>query len=195
MTDTVEWYWDQQWQSAVHMYISLETDGTRQFLDQKVVRIALVLTDATHQVMSLESFFVQGATQLGYNPNRYSLSQVANGLDQADAKTHLMERIRVIQKNRGTIVAHNLQFVGHQFMQLGINLTALGVNSFCIMKGSTEVCRLVPLSHGQYKYPKLIELCRFLEPQVHWRLDALQKAEDKAWAIQCCYKTLVEKYL
>lgn len=180
--------------TSKHMYISVETDGSPSFLSQRIIRVALVLTDAYHQVLSLESFFVHGATKLGYNPNGYSLTQVNSGLLPRDAGFHLLKRLHYIQANHGTVVAHNLQFVEQQLVQLGLYLPGLGLDKnqlVCVMKKTTDVCKLEHPSDQQqpkYKYPKLTELCQFLGLES----EDLQRAENKAWAIQNCYKTLIK---
>ena len=67
-----------------------------------------------------------------------------------------------------TIVAHNISFdlgfVGQMMERNDLTETAKVIknfSNFCTMKSSTDLCKL-PGKFGKYKWPKLIELYKFL---------------------------------
>ena len=76
--------------------------------------------------------------------------------------------IDVIEKDfadASLIVSHNtafdFMFLREEFSRLNRVLTI--ENEFCSMKKTTELCRLSRSRGEGYKYPKLSELCKFLD--------------------------------
>lgn len=63
------------------------------------------------------------------------------------------------------IVAHNFafdfMFMSAEYERSGSRFTYK--NSFCSMKKFTPICKLMRAGNARYKYPKLSELCEFLE--------------------------------
>ena len=168
--------------SLKYLFVSVDTDGVGSFFSQTLVRVAMVLTDETFQTLALESFFVQGATELQYNPNGYTLEQVSNGFTPADAAALVANRLQ----EADAVVAHNLDFVASALMQLGSTISFENKKLFCTMEGTRDLCELLPLVRGQYKYPRLDELYKhlFTEGTVGTR------AEEKAWAVKQCFEGL-----
>jgi len=126
---------------AQFLFLSVETDGVGPFFSQTLVRVAMVLTDDTFQTLALESFFVQGATQLKYNPNSYTLEQVNNGLKPEDAAALVAGRLQ----EADAVVAHNLDFVASVLMQLGSSISFENKKLFCTMEGTRDLCELLLL--------------------------------------------------
>jgi len=169
---------------AQFLFLSVETDGVGPFFSQNLVRVAMVLTDDTFQTLALESFFVQGATQLKYNPNLYTLEQVNNGLKPEDAAALVAGRLQ----EADVVVAHNLDFVASVLMQLGSSISFENKKLYCTMEETRDLCHLMPIVHGEYKYPKLEELYKHLHPEDSEVIGT--KAEEKAWAIKQCFEKL-----
>jgi hypothetical protein len=177
--------------SVKYLFISLETDGVGAFFSQTVVRVALVLTDASMQPLSLESFFVKGATCLAYNPNSYTLHQLNNGLTQEDAATWITSRVNKVVANSGVLVAHNFNFVDHILFGLGVNLIDYNATMVCTMHKGAPLCKLLPYVRGQYKYPQLSQLYKYLFPESSESVG--HRAEEKAWVLKVCYTQMKNK--
>ncbi len=60
------------------------------------------------------------------------------------------------------LVAHNMQFdrpvILAEFLRMGIKEPISTIPTFCTMLSTTELCRILPMRYGQYKWPKLTEL-------------------------------------
>lgn len=174
----------------MYLFISVESNGVGAFLNQTLLRVALVLTSETFEVLSLESFFVQGATSLGPAVPWYTLSQVNNGLRKQDAKHFIESRFSYIKKHQGRIVAHNLQYVISMLMQLNVYVENICSMS-CTMQLGSPVCKLMPVIRGQYKYPQLSELHQYL----YGTRDVGVTAEEKAYSVKQCYEAMYNKKL
>lgn len=188
-----------------YLFVSVETDGVGRFDSQQLIRVALVVTDGTFQLLGLESCFVRGATKLCYNPNHYTLAQVSNGLTKKDAAKWIMSRLHMLQSvsTRVIVVAHNINYIDAQLSTLGIHLKKLLGSSQlrCTMRESVSTCCL-PFDHKvckaeksevQYKYPSLLELCQVLLPEERYVAADLHSAENKAWACKQCFQALEKK--
>ncbi len=171
------------------LFISVETDGVGAFFNQTLIRLALVLTDSNFDVLALESFFVQGASTLEYNPNGYKLQQIQNGLTPQDAGGFLQSRLDYIKANNGIVIAHNFNFVAAVLLQLQVDLSR-AERFHCLMEMGTAVCKLLPMVSGKYKYPQLGELYKHLYPTDTEAVGT--KAEEKAWTVKQCYQKLCQ---
>lgn len=181
----------------MYLCLSVETNGVGScMMTQTLIRVALLLTDETGEIVLMESFFVQGAKQL--NPEVvpwYTLRQVDNGLRREDARTHLGKRLSYVYHKGGKLVAHNLEYVLTMLTQLGLYVPTdeFGV---CIMKLGTDVCKL-PSVHStstkDYKYPKLSELAHYLLGAPLFDTCYWNTAEEKVFAVSQCYKKLIGK--
>lgn len=177
----------------MYLCLSVETNGVGSFMTQTLIRVALLLTDETGEIVLMESFFVQGAKQL--NPEvvpHYTLRQVDNGLRREDARNHLGKRLSYVYHKGGKLVAHNLEYVLTMLTQLGLYVPSDEFGQ-CIMKMGTDVCKL-PSVHStptkEYKYPKLSELAHCLLSDFdHWTRTT---AEEKVFAVSQCYRKLIE---
>jgi hypothetical protein len=167
----------------MYLFVSVESDGVGSFLNQTLIRVALVLTSQSFEVLSLESFFVKGATSLGPAVPWYTLSQVNNGLQKRDAKSFIESRLTYLQKHQGRVVAHNLQYVLSMLVQLGVSLNT---SASCTMKLGAPVCKLMPVIRGQHKYPQLSELSQYLLGT----RDVGLTAEEKAYSVKQCYQAM-----
>ena len=179
----------------MYLFISVETNGVGSFLSQDLVRVALVITDAMFETLSLESFYVQGCNVLSpaVQSVGHTLEQIENGLHARDAKSLIEARVakvRTCMSEPGVIVAHNSEYVTNILRKLDVQL----VDVVCTMKLSTPICCLPPANpslvsrNGQYKYPQLGELNQFF----YGTRDVGSRAEEKAWAVKQCYQAMMQ---
>ena len=174
----------------MYLCLSVETNGVGSFMTQTLIRVALLLTDETGEIVLMESFFVQGAKQL--NPEvvpHYTLRQVDNGLRREDARNHLGKRLSYVYHKGGKLVAHNLEYVLTMLTQLGLYVPSDEFGQ-CIMKLGTDVCKLPSTNSKEYKYPKLSELAHCLLSDSGDRTRTT--AEEKVFAVSQCYRKLIE---
>ncbi len=90
------------------------------------------------------------------------------------------DRVEEIEKDfslADVIIAHNFSFdysfLREEFLRCGKVFTYS--NSFCSMKSTVSVCKLLRKNGVGYKYPKLSELCSFLNISDR---DILRKAQE-----------------
>ncbi len=186
-------YDDTLLQKLDYLCISLETDGVGPFNTQKVIRVALLTCNAQHEIVTDETFFVQGATCLHYNPNQYTPSQIEQGLTPGDAGDLINTRIsQVVLENKGWIVAHNMDFIDAQLHQLGVELHQFSHALICTMKQTVDICELGTPIKGRYKYPQLMELYNLLFPEQPLEQKHFWKAEHKVHHLQQCFSQLLQ---
>ena len=164
-----------------YLFISVDTDGVGTFqpFTQKVVRVGLIMTDAAFQDLSVEHFFVRGATRLAHNINHYTIEQINQGLSPVDAGMLVLARIQQVLWNKGLLVAHNTEFVANALASLGVY--NVSKNMYCTMKNSVIVCK-------NCKYPQLVELCTFMYPLIAFTASQCQKVDDKVELLKCCFQ-------
>ena len=135
--------------------------------------------------LSAESVKIHGITH----------EQVSKGVHITDVFTELNKDIAEFGVD--LFVSHNIEFdcnaLLSEIYRLPGNLHK-GVldilkctERYCTMKNSRDILKLRPIRYGEYKYPKLEELCRYFE--VHVNTGSLHSAlYDSHMALNCYLK-------
>jgi len=143
------------------IYFDTETSGLR---PGRICQLSYILQEK-NETRGKNFFFSVGYVEPsayavhGFSPER--LYVLSGGKVFGD----FAEEIKADFKSADLIVAHNFNF---DFMFLSAEFENIGDRfefnqSFCSMKKFTPICKLPRSGGAGYKYPKLTELCSFLD--------------------------------
>ena len=156
-----------------YLFVDTETIGIPKDYDgdvydvdnwPRVVQLAWMLIDEDGKLVSDDCSIVKNK---GVVPKRaeevHGISTKrmrAEGVPPKDAYKHLMDAIACAEY----VIIHNVDFdkpvIAADMLRHKMNDLAekfLSQSFFCTMKSGVDICRL-PGYHGEYKYPKLVEL-------------------------------------
>lgn len=143
------------------LYFDTETTG---LYPGQICQLSYIMQ--TEEGLSSKNFFftvdyVEMGAQLVHGFSVQKLKELSNGKKFKD----FFPEIKRDFENADLIVSHNTSF-DFSFMRKEyerLNEIFYIKNEFCSMKKSTPICKLLRKSGVGYKYPKLQELCGFLE--------------------------------
>ena len=141
------------------IYLDTETSGLR---PGQICQLSYVLQDKKSAVAKNMFFSVDHVDFGAYKVHGFSvekLEKLSNGKIFAD----YLQEIKTDFERANVVVAHNvsfdIMFLRSEFEKLNLDLPI--TNTFCSMKKTTPICKLLGRREG-YKYPKLNELTAFM---------------------------------
>ena len=177
-----------------------ETSGIGDFKKQKAIQLAWVLCDKNYKkIGKIYSLYFDDVTEINTefhkNLTVQSIKKIA-----VPAKYILdsfLNDCNTVMRNNGLIIAHNIEF-DYQILQneckrqkINYHFDIMRKHLFCTMKTTTNLCKLK--SHGgQNKYPRLVELYKFLHNKIP-ELE-LHEASNDVEVLYRCFATLNNKY-
>ena len=145
----------------MNLYFDTETTGVRR---GKRCQLSYILQDESGAVgknMFFHVGYVEPSAAAVHGFTAEVLYELSQGRVFADRFGEIAEDFRAAD----VLIAHNFSFdfmfMSAEFERLGERFTYK--NSLCSMKKFTPVCRLPRANGTSYKYPKLSELCEFLD--------------------------------
>lgn len=145
----------------MNLYFDTETTGLR---PGKICQLSYILQDESGAVgknMFFHVGYVEPSAAAVHGFTAEVLYELSQGRVFADRFGEIAEDFRAADM----LIAHNFSFdfmfMSAEFERLGERFTYK--NSLCSMKKFTPVCRLPRANGTSYKYPKLSELCEFLD--------------------------------
>ena len=149
-----------------------ETNGIRkynQFWSQCIMSIGMV-ESSDGKIICQDKFYIKGVTEVKHFRGCHSLTVEEcneSGISLENAVSHLLK----IMKRVKLVAAHNIEFDigvlrynlkenGHKDLLTRFNRALDSKRLICTMALSTNICK-IPSVVG-YKYPKLVELYKFL---------------------------------
>ena len=142
------------------LYFDTETTGLH---PGQICQLSYILQDKSGAIAKNFFFTVQSVEYSAFMVHGFSVEKLRS---LSGGKT-FADNFFEIQKDFSSadlIVSHNTAF-DFSFMRTEyerLNQTFYIKDSFCTMKESTPLCKILRKSGAGYKYPKLSELCAFL---------------------------------
>lgn len=143
------------------IYFDTETTGLR---PGKICQLSYIMQDET-EVRAKNMFFHVGYVEPSAAAVHGFTAEILYRLSEGKVFADRAEEIAADFSAAQLVVAHNFSFdamfMSAEFERLGERFRY--ENSFCSMKKFTPLCRLLRANGTAYKYPKLNELCTFLD--------------------------------
>jgi len=184
---------------SFYLFFDFETTGIGDIRNQRAIQLAWIVSDCNFNILSQNSYYIKGNKEINTNFHKNLTIEFIekNGYELEFVLTEFDKDITSIFSNNGYFIAHNISFDSHiLFNEIracdyvsSISENDFNDKSICTMKKTVNICKL-PSKSGGWKYPKLIELYRFLyghEPD-----GVLHEASMDTNVLYNCYKRLTE---
>lgn len=183
-----------------YIIFDFETSGLGNFKTQKAIQLAWTIVNHDYQQTSAPfSFYFNDVSKINTDfHTNLTVNKIKKlGVDPTFILNHFLKDCSEVIKNNGLIIAHNIDFdfnilKNECFKQkIDFPFDIMQSHLFCTMKTTTKLCK-IKTHAGLNKYPKLIELYKFLHntiPQLK-----LHEASNDVEVLYRCFKTLSTKF-
>jgi DNA polymerase III epsilon subunit-like protein len=149
--------------------ITPNNTNTANWYNARVIEIAWIISDNNGNVVKKENYIIKPIGEFNITPmnqliHGFSKEQVlANGYDMESILIKMKKDVEIYNVN--TIIAHNYEFDSNVILSEIYRLSNTSYtsiferNKYCTMLNGTSITKLMPYRFGNYKYPKLPELC------------------------------------
>lgn len=162
------------------MFLILDTETNGRTLHgvwtnkQHIIRLSYSIVDSsTYKIVKKRDYFISDvATKIYASQTTYTTDDIKKGENWEKVFKELVEDIRSLPP-KSKIIAHNISFdstviiFSAKCKQLNQDLIDeftrnVHEKGWCSMKGTVNLCKLLPMRYDNYKFPKLIELYQHL---------------------------------
>ena len=184
-----------------YLLFDFETSGIGPFEKQKAIQLAWVVCDnSMNKLSNIMSFYFNDVKKINTDFHKnLTVSKINKiGVSPQYILNNFLNDADDVLKNNGLIIAHNISF-DYKILQnectankLNYDFDIMSSKLFCTMKSTTNLCK-IKTHAGNNKYPKLIELYKFLhnkDPEL-----ILHEASNDVEVLYRCFKTLVKTYI
>lgn len=184
-----------------YLLFDFETSGIGSFEKQKAIQLAWVVCDnSMNKLSNIMSFYFNDVKKINTDFHKnLTVSKINKiGVSPQYILNNFLNDADDVLKNNGLIIAHNISF-DYKILQneciankLNYDFDIMSSKLFCTMKSTTNLCK-IKTHAGNNKYPKLIELYKFLhnkDPEL-----ILHEASNDVEVLYRCFKILIKTYI
>ena len=184
-----------------YLLFDFETSGIGPFEKQKAIQLAWVVCDnSMNKLSNIMSFYFNDVKKINTHFHKnLTVSKINKiGVSPQYILNNFLNDADDVLKNNGLIIAHNISF-DYKILQneciankLNYDFDIMSSKLFCTMKSTTNLCK-IKTHAGSNKYPKLIELYKFLhnkDPEL-----ILHEASNDVEVLYRCFKILIKTYI
>lgn len=184
-----------------YLLFDFETSGIGSFEKQKAIQLAWVVCDnSMNKLSNIMSFYFNDVKKINTDFHKnLTVSKINKiGVSPQYILNNFLNDADDVLKNNGLIIAHNISF-DYRILQneciankLNYDFDIMSSKLFCTMKSTTNLCK-IKTHAGNNKYPKLIELYKFLhnkDPEL-----ILHEASNDVEVLYRCFKILIKTYI
>ena len=184
-----------------YLLFDFETSGLGSFKKQKAIQLTWVVCDnSLNKLSNIMSFYFNDVKKINTDFHKnLSVQKIRKiGVSPQYILTNFLNDVDQVLQNNGLIIAHNISF-DYQILKnecvankLDYDFDIMSKKLYCTMKTTTNLCK-IKTHGGLNKYPKLIELYKFLhnqEPEL-----ILHEASNDVEVLFRCFSTLMKTYI